>query len=229
LSSPALLNHRPRSELQTIDESFSKKFDGDFPDNGHVDFIAATANLSTAAICGFVGLELFKVLSIVPKPIENFQARRINLAQPLISLVEAERCSSQTCTGNRRFFSKWDKWMIKTDLTVDEFRLACERELRMAPSSLLLGKLQIYSSDGPAKISELWARLVAQKLPEGRDAIQIGAIFGEYESDEVKTPDISLGYRYTSILKLSPFEFRPYFSLKAFLQGQKTRKATTIK
>jgi ubiquitin-activating enzyme E1 len=208
------------------------EFEKDDATNGHIEFITAAANLralnyriqtetaleikriagsiipalatTTAMICGFVCLEIFKVHAIVPKPLEDIRIGQVNLAAAMIGLSEAAPCEKLTCTGNGIQYTLWDKWVIEGNLTVEQFGEACEKQFGMPLDSLLIGSQLVYASfySPPAipqyaglTIKEVWEKYAKLKLTEGRDSIRINAVFVDAEGKDITTPPIYLKYK----------------------------------
>jgi ubiquitin-activating enzyme E1 len=145
----------------------SLEFEKDDATNGHIDFIAAAANLravnyrieqaskfdiksiagniipalatTTAMICGFVCLEMYKMHSAVRKPIEAFRSGFINLAVPSITLTVPNKCREVVCAGNGLKYTLWDRWVIEGDLTVHQFVEAIKQKFGLDIDNLLIG------------------------------------------------------------------------------------------
>jgi ubiquitin-activating enzyme E1 len=208
------------------------EFEKDDATNGHIDFIAAAANLralsyrikpessleikriagsivpalatTTAMVCGFVCLEVFKVHSTAPKCLDDFRMGQINLASASIGLFGVAELTKSVCPGNGREFTLWDKWVVEGDLTVAEFSARFASQFGMEIDSLLIGSALVYASFfrtpemekySQMKVTEIWVKHAKLSLTEGRDSIRINALFVGPNGDNIVTPPIYLKYR----------------------------------
>ncbi|OHT01138.1 Ubiquitin-like modifier-activating enzyme 1 [Tritrichomonas foetus] len=165
---PLLLEHKLLNPEQ---------FEKDEDSNGHMDFVAAAANIrainydiepkdkleikriagkiipaiatTTAMICGLVALEMYKVHSIEKKKVEDFRFGSINLAVSLFNIVEPAPCHTQKCEANGLSYTLWDTWTIKGDLTVKEFIEAVKETYKVQVDMLNIGKSLVYASFMP--------------------------------------------------------------------------------
>jgi ubiquitin-activating enzyme E1 len=206
------------------------QFEKDDPTNGHIDFIAAAANLraenyrihqtsafeikgiagniipalatTTAMICGFVSLEVYKVHAIEPLPIEAFRVGFINLSSASITLSQPQSCQKLVCAANGREFTLWDKWVIEGDLTIDEFVAAVKTQYGLDVDNLMIGSEIVFSSFLGAerfdkfkgrKIADIWVTDAQQPLGKAQTMIRINPVF--LTRDELNTPDFYLKFR----------------------------------
>jgi ubiquitin-activating enzyme E1 len=170
---------------------FPEEFEKDNDANGHIDFVAAAANIravnyeiapvdrmtikkiagqiipaiatTTAMICGLVALEMYKVHAIVPKPIGAFRFGVINLAVNEYALSEPIAAKVTKCPANGIGFTLWDRWVIEGDLTMGAFVDAVKQKYNVTIDMLTMGSSLIYS--GFMQPAERAAR-VAKKVTD---------------------------------------------------------------
>ena len=165
-------------EVQPFIGKFSplhpEEFEKDDDSNGHIDFIAAAANIrainyqidpkdtleikriagkiipaiatTTAMICGLVALEMYKVHCVDPekKKIGDFRFGSINLAIPLFNITEPIECRIQECPVNHMKYSLWTKWVIEGDLTLGEFIKQAKEKYNVNVEMVTCGRSVIY-------------------------------------------------------------------------------------
>ena len=150
-----------------------EQFEKDDDSNGHIDFIAAAANIrainysiepkdkleikriagkiipaiatTTAMICGLVALEMYKVHNYEhDKKIEDFRFGSINLAIPVFNISEPIPCHITECPANHIKYSLWDKWVIEGDLTLGEFIKAVKDKYKVNVDMVTVGRNLVY-------------------------------------------------------------------------------------
>lgn len=209
---------------------FPEEFEKDDDTNGHMDFIASAANIrainyqiepkdkleikriagkiipaiatTTAMICGFVALEMYKVHSIDKKPIEQFRFGSINLAISMFSLSEPIKCQENVCKGNGIKYTLWDKWVIEGDLTVGEFIDAVKDKYKLTVDMITVGHGLLYASfDAPKKLEVRLKQKITdvlvnefkqQPLQKGQCLIRIDAACIDENDEDVETPPFLL-------------------------------------
>ena len=209
----------------------AEEFEKDDDSNGHMDFVAAAANLrainyeikteskleikriagkiipaiatTTAMICGFVALEMYKVHSIVPKKIEDFRSGFINLAINMFGVSEPGRCHETTCKANNEKYNLWTTWEIDGDVTVAEFIEQAKKKYNVDVDMITVGSSIVYMSMmTPAqkkearlksKVTDILVNELKQPpLTEGQIYIPITAICVDENFDDVDTPGFRL-------------------------------------
>ncbi|KAH0792190.1 Ubiquitin-like modifier-activating enzyme 1 [Histomonas meleagridis] len=171
---------------------YPEEFEKDDDSNGHMDFIAAAANIrainyqitpidkleikriagkiipaiatTTAMICGLVALEMYKVHSLDKKPIEEFRFGSINLAIDMFSLSEPIKCQEFTCAANGIKYTLWDKWVIEGDLTLQQFIDAVKEKYSLIVDMISVGRGLLYASFDTKKAQERLNRKISEIL-----------------------------------------------------------------
>ena len=207
-----------------------EEFEKDDDSNGHVDFIAAAANLrainyeiktetkleikriagkiipaiatTTAMICGFVSLEMYKVHSIVPKKIEDFRSGFINLAINMFGVSEPGRCQEIECKANGQKYNLWTNWEIEGDVTVKEFIDQVKEKYNVDVDMITIGSSIVYMStmNGEkmatrlkSKITDILVNELHQEpLTKDQFYIPITALCIDENFDDVDTPAFRL-------------------------------------
>ncbi|KAK8896042.1 hypothetical protein M9Y10_013930 [Tritrichomonas musculus] len=161
-----------------------QKFEKDDPTNGHIEFIAAAANLrarnygittesemkikkiagniipalatTTAVVCGFVSLEMYKVHSIAEqkKTIDDYRNLFMNLGLNRYSFYtpspeETTNIIEKDAEGKEYkvvSYNTWDKWIIEGDLTVSQFINEVKNKYGLNITSMAIGSQNLYNS-----------------------------------------------------------------------------------
>lgn len=167
------------SLLESNENLHPEEFEKDDDTNGHIDFIAAAANIramnyqietkdkleikriagkiipaiatTTAMICGLVALEMYKLHCPEKKPIESYRFGSINLAISSFNISEPAPCKVSKCEANGIEFTLWDTWEIDGDLTLAETIKAIEDKYNIIPDSITIDKIAYYMSYLPNK------------------------------------------------------------------------------
>lgn len=165
------------SLLENSKELHPETFEKDDDTNGHIDFIAAAANIralnyqigtedkleikriagkiipaiatTTAMICGLVALEMYKLHCPEKKPIESFRFGSINIAISSFNISEPVPCPKITCPANGIEYTLWDTWEIKGDLTLEEVIDAVKDKYKLIADSIMIGTYAFYMSYSP--------------------------------------------------------------------------------
>ena len=217
--------------VKTMQQVKPEEFEKDDDSNGHIDFISAAANLramnyeikteskleikriagkiipaiatTTAMICGFVCLEMYKVHSIVPKKLEDFRSGFINLAINLYSVSEPGKCQDQVCKANNEKYNLWTNWEIDGDVTVAEFIDQAKKKYNVDVDMITVDKFIIYMSimNPPAKkearlktkITDILVNELKQEpLTEGQIYIPLTVLCVDEDYEDVETPAFRL-------------------------------------
>jgi ubiquitin-activating enzyme E1 len=206
-----------------------EEFEKDNDANSHMAFIASAANIralnyqiepqntmalkkiagniipaiatTTAMICGFVALEMYKVHAIIPKTITDFRFAIINLAINMYSLSEPRPCQVQTCPANGEEYSLWTTWQIDGDLTLGEFIQAVKEKYKVSIDMVTIGHLLIYTSWRQAperlqmKITDIRTEYNLPPLAPGQNIIPLDATCSDDDGEPVDTPPFVLKVR----------------------------------
>lgn len=212
-------------------------FEKDDDSNSHMDFIAAAANLralnykistaskleikriagkiipaistTTAMVCGFVCLEMYKVHSIVAKKIGDYRSGFINLATVMFSLTEPCPCVVKKFANVGEEFSPlWDTVDIDGDMTVKEFIDFTKQKWNIRVMTLeaakASGKMNIYAAylnsrikkeRLPMKITDVAATILKAPLPDDTEFLRLSCICYNDQMEEVPVPDFRLFFR----------------------------------
>jgi ubiquitin-activating enzyme E1 len=220
----------PRPAVTLKPEPFAPDDDGNF----HIEFVAAAANLraanyripaesrleikriaaqiipaiatTTAMICGFVCLEMYKIHCVVPKPLEQFRTGFVNLAISMFSLSEPVPCKRvRFDLGAKEFSPLWDTEEIKGELTVKEFMDCIMSRWRLHVIALVVAGHQIYAAfwrDAAKKkrllgtrISEIVGEMNGSPLPETVQLLRIDVSCYNDDMEEVVVPPFMLRLR----------------------------------
>jgi ubiquitin-activating enzyme E1 len=157
-------------------------FEKDDESNGHIDFIAASSNTrainyriateskleikriagkiipaiatTTAMICGFICMEMYKMHSIVPKKVDDFRNGFVSLAANLYSIADPMRPAEKKLFGkDDKKFTKWDNLEIPNNqMTVQEFSNWIKETTGGTLGSVTDGKKAIYARFQPRKV-----------------------------------------------------------------------------
>jgi ubiquitin-activating enzyme E1 len=207
-----------------------EEFDKDNETNEHIDFVAAAANLralnyrinpeskleikriagkiipaistTTAMICGFVALEMYKVHSIEPKPLEAFRSGFINLAISLYAISEPAPCTPILCPANNIEYTIWDNWLFEGDLTVGELIQQAESQYNVSIEMLSVGTFLLYASFQSQEVKQKRliskiSELIVEKgkmtpLAEGQNLLSIVALCVDKNGNDIETPPFIL-------------------------------------
>lgn len=223
------------SEKQTcgIDNLLPEKFDKDDETNGHIDFVAAAANLratnykiqtatkleikriagkiipaistTTAMICGFVCMEMYKIHCIVPKKLSDYRSGFINLAISMFSLSEPIEDQKKPLAGTDKKFSVlWDTLNLNGDLTVKQYIETIKQQWGVRVMTIAVGRYQIYASYMKAAlkkermektITEIYAQIIKHPIPDYQQFLRIQSLCYNDEMEEVPMPDFILNFR----------------------------------
>lgn len=206
------------------------EFDKDDSINFHMDFVAAVANLratnyripaasqleikgiagniipalatTTAMICGFVSLELYKMHSVVPKDINEFRDGFINLGTSSYTLSVPNPCQN-TVLPNGLHFNLWDKWILEGDLTLDEAIQMLESKYNIKVTALTVGQIMVFCDFMPTpeeykttKVRELYINVAKLKIPENKSVFSITVECVDPTTDKtLDIPDVYIKFQ----------------------------------
>jgi len=177
------------------------EFEKDDDKNFHIDFIHAAANLrainygiktvkrlkskliagkiipaivtTTAAVVGFVNLELYK-LHCPNKKLEDYRNTFINLSLPLFSQAEPIKPAINKYLNKE--YTLWDRIDIRLgDITLQEVLKYFEKEHQIEIDMLSVGTALIYAGwmmakakeRGPKKLTDVVKEVTGKPLPPG--------------------------------------------------------------
>jgi ubiquitin-activating enzyme E1 len=204
-----------------------QEFEKDNDANSHMAFIAAAANIrainyeiepqdmltlkkiagniipaiatTTAAICGFVALEMYKVHAIVPKTIRDFRFAIINLAINMYALSEPRACQTTTCPANGETYSMWTHWQIDGDITLGQLLRVIKDRYKLNVEILNTGSILLYSQyHAPTqevldtKITDLRIQYGQPPLAPGQNLIFLDAACVDEQGESIDTPQFVL-------------------------------------
>jgi ubiquitin-activating enzyme E1 len=205
-------------------------FEKDNETNGHIGFVAAASNLralnykikpetqleikriagkiipaistTTAMICGLVTLEMFKIHSPEPKPLESYRSGFINLAISLYAISEPSPCPTIKCRANDIEYTMWDSWLFEGDLTVGELIQQAETKYNLSVEMMTFNTQILFtlfhSNDEKQKrfqrkISEMLVEGGEETaLEEGKNLLSIVALCVDKDGKEIETPQFVL-------------------------------------
>jgi ubiquitin-activating enzyme E1 len=152
---------------------------------------------TTAMICGFVALEMYKVHAIVPKKIEEFRFAIINLAINTYALSEPIPCRVQKAGSHE--FTLWTTWSVEGDLTVRELSQAIQDKYGLVLDSVSIGSLMVWAgwrSDYAArmdrKITDIRIEQGARPLAPGQNLIDLTVCCCDDDGEDVELPGFVL-------------------------------------
>jgi ubiquitin-activating enzyme E1 len=199
-----------------------EEFEKDVASNHHMEFIAAAANIravnfriepqdepsirriagkiapvlatTTATICGFVALELYKVHSIERRDLADFTAVSIDLADCTIVLGAPFATPTQICPANGQVFSIWTHWRIEGDRTLQELLSELNERFGVTPSRITLGEITIYPPESQAFLDRMMSDLLVNEweqnpLGKGQHIISLD-VMGRSGSTIFLTPKL---------------------------------------
>lgn len=218
---------------QKISQLNIEKFEKDDDSNNHMDFIAAAANLratnyripaatkleikriagkiipaistTTAMVCGFVCLEMYKIHNINPKKLEEYRSGFVNLAICMFALTEPIHCEKKKVPATQLEFSPlWDTIDFNGELTVKDFIDEVKNKFGLRVMTIGVDKYNIYTSYMPAakkkdrmskKITQVYSELSKEPVPDYLKFLRIVSICYNDEMEEVPMPDFILNFR----------------------------------
>lgn len=152
-----------------------EQFEKDDNTNGHMDFVAAAANLraisyriptssileikgiagniipalatTTSMICGFVSLEMMKVHCISEKNIEDFRDGFINISTSTFQFIQPSPAQIKQVGNTGIKFTLWDKWVVEGNLTLNEFIQKFIEKYKLIPTTILVGTTIVYCKE----------------------------------------------------------------------------------
>ena len=209
-----------------------EKFEKDDDSNSHMDFIYSASNLralnykiniqtkleikriagkiipaistTTAMICGFVCLEMYKLHSITPKKIIDYRSGFINLAISMFSLSEPISCSFTKIPTTGQSISLWDSFQIKGDLTINDFIQYVKDKYNLVVKSIGIGDIVLFAIFLPIKkrqerlnqkISILFEELNKKPIPKNQFWLKVDAVCYTEDKIEIKTSPFILQFK----------------------------------
>ncbi|OHT02907.1 Ubiquitin-like modifier-activating enzyme 1 [Tritrichomonas foetus] len=210
-----------------------EKFEKDDDKNNHMDFVASAANLrainykinpetkleikriagsiipaiatTTAMICGFVCMEMYKVHCIEPKQISDFRSGFINLAISMFSLTEPIAAEKKKFAGVGPEFSPlWDNLTLDGNLTVKQFIDTVKEQWNVRVMTINIGTSQIYTAymnsakkreRMPKAITEIYKEITKEPIPDYIQFFKVDSICYNDDMEEVPMPDFILNFR----------------------------------
>jgi len=203
-------------------------FEKDDDNNGHIDFIAAAANMraicfdilpndklqikkiagriipaistTTAMVCGFVMLEMYKVHFLAPLPISSFRSGFFNLANNIYVTSNPNQSQIYRVSTTNEEFSMWTSWIFRGDITMKEL-IDCLSEKALANVEMISckGKLLYFGNRNAeqidTKVSELVSKLGLYDTSDPNHFyIQVTALISKGE-EYVEIPNTVIKYK----------------------------------
>lgn len=205
--------------------SFEKDDDG----NGHIDFISAASNLrarcygivnvnklkikrlagniipaiatTTAMICGFVSLELYKIHCVQKKKLEDYRSGFFNLAVNIAVFSIPNPPPKIVVTSSNETFDLWDKWVFKAS-TLRQFIADVEVKAKASVTTISFNDNIIVtefnkSGDNPDLDKPLKEVLETTgfKFVPGNHLIKITVFFSDSNDEIIPTPAIFADFK----------------------------------
>jgi ubiquitin-activating enzyme E1 len=152
---------------------------------------------TTAMICGFVALEMYKVHAIVPKMIGDFRVAFINMAINTCALAQPLPCRVQK--AGRWKFTLWTTWSVEGDLTVRELIQAIHEKYGVTPEAFGIGRAFIWGNWDPRsvermdqKVTQLSVEMGAKRLGREQNTIDLMVCCIDADGEDVDVPAIIL-------------------------------------
>jgi ubiquitin-activating enzyme E1 len=199
-------------------------FEKDDDNNGHIDFISAASNLrarcygivnvnkleikrlagkitpaiatTTAMICGFVSLELYKVHCVQKKKLEDYRLGFFNLADDMAIFTVPNPPPKMTVTSSNETFDLWDKWVFKAS-TLRQFISDVEAKAKASITTIGFNDKIIVtefnkSGDNPDldKTLKEILEVTGFEFVPGNHLIRITVLFIDQNGDVIPTPTI---------------------------------------
>jgi ubiquitin-activating enzyme E1 len=199
---------------------YVEHFEKDDDSNHHMEFIASTANIrasiyriepqdiqsskqiagkiipalatSTAAISGFLALEMYKVHAIERKCLKDFTCVSFCLSDCRFGLIPPDSFRTKVYHLNGSEYSDWTNWRIDGDLSLRELIDTFRERFEVTVYRIMIGRMMVYKpkdqKDLGRKISDLFVNEWKQQpLVKGQHIIKL-EVFGSGESGTIKTP-----------------------------------------
>jgi ubiquitin-activating enzyme E1 len=217
------------TDRKFVPEQFEKDNDA----NSHIDFVAAAANIratnyllepedkfsikkiagqiipaiatTTAMVCGFVSLEMYKVHAPEKKPITAFRAGAANLAASMFTMMVPRKAATTVCPLNGQKFTVWDYWRIDGDLTLQELIQQLNEKYQVEPEQIISqgAFLKSWASDEATlaarmqrRISDTLVTEMGKKpLAPGQNTIEIIVLQSDAEGNDLPIPKVLLKVR----------------------------------
>ncbi|XP_067929190.1 ubiquitin-like modifier-activating enzyme 6 [Watersipora subatra] len=184
---------KPNSNIY-FSEMTSLEFEKDDDSNGHIDYIAATANLraemygiegsdrysikrvagkiipaiatTTATVAGLVTMELFKLIR--KAPLEHYKNSFLSLALPAMVLSEPGAAKSVTIREGLSF-NLWDKVSVQgtETMTLNDFISKVKEVMQLEVDMILQGSRIVYMTSFLTHRKKLKERMSVLVKPQG--------------------------------------------------------------
>ncbi|KAH0786912.1 ubiquitin-activating emzyme E1 [Histomonas meleagridis] len=210
-----------------------EKFEKDDETNHHMDFIASASNLralnykiktntkleikriagkiipaiatTTALVCGFICMEMYKVHNISAKKLSDFRSGFINLAISMFSLSEPISSPMKKFGQTGIEFSPlWDTLDISGDITIQTFINKVKADWGVRVMTMTIGKYLIYSSFMSAakkkermnkKITEVYEEVNKKPIMSSCRKLRLDCVCYNNDMDEVPSPSFMIFFR----------------------------------
>lgn len=210
------LSARDQSEM--LKPMIPADFEKDDDTNGHIDFIAAAANLratmykietadrlkikriagrivpaiatTTAAVSGLISTELVKVVEGLP--LEKYRNCFLNLGLPVIVLSEPGP-AEKTVVREGMSFTIWDRWVVQgsPDFTLQQLLDHFKTKYNLTVTMVGLGVKMIYVPFMPMHAKRLPQTMV-KLLKAGKDVkyVDLVVLLQSMEEEEISGPPV---------------------------------------
>ena len=156
---------------------YPETFEKDSEDNMHMDFMEGAVNLraenytipvatkleikkivgniipaiatTTAMVTGFICIEMYKVHSLKPRPIDDFKSGFIDLGGMGMSFWPPSPCAKKVCSANGMEFDQTTVWFVEGNLTVKQFIDECKKKYNLDVTGIVKGNGMIYMDFPP--------------------------------------------------------------------------------
>lgn len=211
----------------------AEKFEKDDDSNHHMDFVASASNLrainykikpetkleikriagkiipaistTTAMICGFVCMEMYKVHCVQPKALDDYRSGFINLAISMFSLSTPIADEKKPLAGvGQKFSTLWDTLSLDGNMTVKTFIDTVKQNWGVRVMTINIGTFQIYTAymksakkkeRMPKTIQEIYVEVTKEPVPDYIQFFRISSICYNDALEEVPMPDFILNFR----------------------------------
>jgi ubiquitin-activating enzyme E1 len=154
---------------------------------------------TTAMVCGFIALEMYKVHAIDRCKVSDYRFGSINLAINMFSLSAPMKLRRMVCTPINLVFSAWDSWRIAGDLTAAELVRKVQTQFDVRVRNVLHWKKVVFSFDwsDPSrltkKISKILVKYLNERpLGEGQQFIPLTVTAVDKDGRSVPLPNVLL-------------------------------------
>jgi ubiquitin-activating enzyme E1 len=154
---------------------------------------------TTAIVCGFIALEMYKVHAIERCTVSDYRFGSINLAINMFSLSTPMKPRRMVCAPINLVFSAWDSWRITGDLTTAELIRKVQTQFKVRVRNVLHWKKIVFSFDwsDPSRLTKRISKILVKHLNErplgeGQQFIPLTVTAVDKDGGPVPLPNILL-------------------------------------